>query len=779
MSRVFHKVVCFAAVVVPAVGIAQGGTAAPELASQLDQIASQLKTTEENLRFVETQYTERPEPTDDEARLRRFSDGEIQYLLGDYPNASVLFYDLVADNRFRHHPKYPDALFYLSDSLYQQKNYVGAKLYLRELLGLQAGHYKEALGRYLEIAGRLNEFAGIDEYIQQAKGLSGELPPELAYVYGKWMFKRADLPLQQRMKRAMEIFTPLASAAYGSTRLQSAYFIGVGYVKLGQLDLAIEQFRKITIASANGEREVKVKELANLSLGRLLYETGQFDAALDRYQEIPRESEYFVDSLYEIAWAQVKKNEYERAKNATDILLLVAPESTIAPEAQILQGHLLLKLKRYGDATDTYNQVINTYAPVRDEIEALLKIHKDPVRYFDDLLAKNEKNLDVASLLPPVALKWATTQKEVADAVQMVSDLEAGRRGVQESGEIANRILKALDERGLETFPALQEGYTRADAVDSALTQIDEGLVRIEGALVADKLSPEERARLDRLKGEQASLQERFHALPTNEREVESRKQRMQERVDEVDKSAFKLGYEIQSMFAVLTAVEKWVEDTRTQRKNTPEDEKVFLERLHHETAALNVLQRELDELRQKLSEEKASADAVLGGEEIIRRQYADALKELQQIIAAAEGRLGPDARAVYDRAAQVRRQAEGLRARVETAKKTLRDQVARRGKVIRDTVRAEQTLLGSYDTEVGQVSGHARDLVGRIVVDSFGRVRRQFYELVLKADVGVVDVAFTRKQDKTAQIQKLSSQKDRELRSLDEEFREVLQDVD
>ena len=47
----------------------------------------------------------------------------------------------------------------------------------------------------------------------------------------------------------------------------------------------------------------------------------------------------------------------------------------------------------------------------------------------------------------------------------------------------------------------------------------------------------------------------------------------------------------------------------------------------------------------------------------------------------------------------------------------------------------------------------------------------------MLKADVGVVDVAFQRKQDKTAQIQKLAAQKDRELKSLDEEFKEVLKD--
>ena len=162
-----------------------------ELAVEVDQIAKQVKNASDNLRLVERQYSQVEETSDESARTQRFSDGEINYLLGDYANASVLFYDLIASKDFQASPRYADALFYLSDSLYQQKNYLGARLYLRQLLALRKGHYKEALARYLEIAGRLNEFAGIDEYINQARGLSGgELPPEHTYVYAMWLYRR-------------------------------------------------------------------------------------------------------------------------------------------------------------------------------------------------------------------------------------------------------------------------------------------------------------------------------------------------------------------------------------------------------------------------------------------------------------------------------------------------------------------------------------------------------------------------------------------------------------
>jgi tetratricopeptide (TPR) repeat protein len=746
-----------------------------ELAAQVEDVNKQVKNASDNLRVVEKQYSQVAEPTDEAARNQRFSDGEINYLLGDYGNAAVLFYDLIASKEFQlNRARYADALFYLSDSLYQQKNYLGARLYLRQLLALRAGHYREALARYLEIAGRLNEFTGIDEYINQARGLSGgELPPELTYVYAKWLFRREDLAVEDRMARSQGAFSGLVQNPSAPFRLQSAYFIGVSWVKLKSYDKAIEQFKWVAAQPSRDEKEKQVKELANLSLGRVLFETGKYDEAIDRYQEISRESENFPDSLYETAWTYVRKGDFTRAKNATEVLLLVAEDSVLAPEARILQGTLLLKLQKYEEATETYNSVINAYAPVRDEIDALLTVNKDPVKYFDDLLARNDKSLDVTSLLPPVALKWATTRREVADAVEIINALEAGKHGVEEGQQIATRILKALEERGLETFPVMQEGYTRADAVETSITLAEEQLTKIEGFLVSGSLSAEQKAELDKARLDAQTLQERIATLPRTADEVQARKDRIAAKITEVDQNAFRLGVEIQSQYAQLTAIQKYVDDTRQVRKNSPEDEKAFLEKVGFERKALDAIQADLDATRQKLAEEKHNAENAIGGDESLKRDYEAALKHQRELYEKVRGVLPGDATQVMLRA-----DAQGVKERIVEAKKTLRDRVQRRAERLKEMVISEQAQLDGYGKEVGNINGDARQLVGRIAFDSFKRVRQSFYDLVLKADVGVVDVAFTRKQDKTAQIQKLSAQKDRELKQLDDEFKEVLKDV-
>lgn len=770
---------------------------ARDLAQQLDAVEKGLRGTEENLRFVETQYTQRPEPSDDDSRARRFSDGEIQYLLGDWQAASILFYDLVSEPRFHVHPRYADALFYLADSLFQQQNYIGARLYLRELLSLPttSSRYRDALARYLAVASRLNQFEGIDGYVEKARALSGgQLPPEMAYVYAKWLFRRTDLPPADRLARAREAFTALAQAPEGPFRHQAAYHLGVLSVQAGELPAAIQQFQQLApppsaqgadaaapgrpaSGAAPGVAASRVRELALMALGRLLFETGRYDEALDAYGQVPRDSESFPDALYETAWVHVKRGNHQLAYNATDILVSVAPDSQLAPEARILQGNLLQKLGRYDKSIETYTDVINTFRPARDSIDNLLRVSQNPVAYFDRLLGRLDGSQDVRTLLPPLALKYASTQREVANAVRMVGDIDSGRQGADEAQALAERILQALETRGLETFPELQEGYTRADAVDSALTHAEAALVRVETAALEAVLTPDERERLATVRREREALGQRFSALPTTIQELEERRRRMQARVDEVDREAFRLGYELQSLQAVATSVRKWVDDTRAQRGSNPDEEREFLVQLQAETQTLSDLQAELNATRTQLADERNAAATALAGEQTIRAGYAEALRREHELLGAAEGRLtqAQDEARTLLRAHEVRDRANALRARVATAREVLRTRLEARGRVIREKVLAEQQLLDRYEAEVATVSGDARNLVGRIAFESFRRVRQQFYDLVLKADVGVVDVAFAKKQDQTTEIQRLSAQQEKALRELDAEFKDVL----
>ncbi len=443
--------------------------------------------------------------------------------------------------------------------------------------------------------------------------------------------------------------------------------------------------------------------------------------------------------------------------------MLAAPDSVLAPEARILQGHLLLKMGKYQEATDSYNQVINTYLAVYDNIDGRLKAQADPVHYFQQLIAESGKTFDITTFLPPIAVKWATTQREVAEAMRMTGDIDASKKGVTESNEIASRLVDLLENHQLELFPQFQEGLSRADAVDSALTRSEGDLLQIEQRVLGpQRLSGAEKD-LAAVRAQRAALEERFKSLPKTESEVEARRVRMSDRLVALEQQAFRLGYQIEGLYAVLAAIEKWQVDTRGQRPDDPQGEKEFSERLKSEREVADELRVELGAVQKLMRDEKARLGLSGAGDAELRAQYEQLIGQEMALLASGRSGLSGEAQAVLQSVDRSRQAIDRLLRRSEGAKRLIREAVRRKGDAIKEKVVAEAQLLKEFEGEVDKVAGDARDLVGSIAFESFKRVRRQFYDLVLKADVGLVDVAWTRKQDKTAEIQSLAKQKERE----------------
>src|SRR5690606_19892025 len=313
---------------------------------------------------------------------------------------------------------------------------------------------------------------------------------ELAYAYARAVQRDRSRPKAQRIARVRELLQPLSQTP-GDHQLAVGYMLGTLLVEERKLEQAAAHFAALTTLPLQTERDQELHTLALLAQGRVLYELGQLDEAIDRYNQVSRESPHYPDALYEIAWAFVQKEAYAQAHNATELLLVAAPESTLAPQAKLLQSNLLLKLARYDEANASYHDVIHAYAPVRDELEALLTVHRDPVAYFDELLSRNDRVMDVNLLLPEVARRYAATQDDVADGLRMINDLEVSREAIEESRHLAQRVRTALAQRGVEIFPDLQEGYLRADAVENAVLAYEHQQVLVEEAAAEPFLRPD------------------------------------------------------------------------------------------------------------------------------------------------------------------------------------------------------------------------------------------------------------------------------------------------
>ena len=70
---------------------------------------------------------------------------------------------------------------------------------------------------------------------------------------------------------------------------------------------------------------------------------------------------------------------------------------------------------------------------------------------------------------------------------------------------------------------------------------------------------------------------------------------------------------------------------------------------------------------------------------------------------------------------------------------------------------------------------GKTDKVVGKIAHEGFRDVANQFQEVVVRSQVGVVDVAWALKDLKTKEVTKVLNQQARDLRVLDNEYKEVL----
>ncbi len=742
---------------------------------------------EDSLLVVERLYVDRMDGNEADALKKRFSDAELQFLLQNYEQAGVLFYDLIGNKGFLRMPESSEALYMLAESLYQQQSFHGARLYFREYLakgqGKAAGsHYSEALLRYIDLSARFSDFSGIEKFTGQLRRGDGTLPPEVAYAYGKWIFGRKDLPENERQRLAGEHFSSVVRSGREFVH-QALYFTGVLAVQRGDLQAAAESFRKVIAQPPKSPTDRLVQEQAQLSLGRIHMEEGHFSEAIDRYQNVDYRSDAFVEALYEIAWAHVRRaradgsgnDDYRKALQAAERLVATAPDSLLAPDAMVLQGHLYLLLEKFDEAGAAYQSVIDKFRPAHDGLAQKLGAHSDPVEFFQSAIQSSSKTFDLELFLPRFAIPWATTQREIAEAVRITSDIDTTHAAIAESLETAERMLEQLDGDRSSLFPFFQKGFSLADDVDSGLAELDRDLIALETGMLAPRASgPGAQAALSKveaLRQKRQAIEEELKSSPKTQAEHARWRQSLSGRVRALEQSAHRVALEAESLFAIQAAIEKLLRDTK---ELSEADRKDFTRQLISERAVAEGMRETIARKKREIAEQRVKLDMLRPDDSALRTRYAAALKEERQALEALRRHADTSGLPLAEVDA-LKRRLDDLRTRTLRARTLLRERIDREADEAKQQILREVAQLDKYQGRSRSNASQTRGLIGSIAFQSFRKVLRRFYDAMIKAEVGLIDIAWTRKQMQTEKIQKLSSQKEGELRDLKQDFSESL----
>ena len=751
------------------VGVSVGG-AAPAQADEVDDYTRKLVELDQRVQAMSAEFKEAPPPSPDMAD-RRVLDAQVLFNLKNYEEAATILLDVV--EKYPNSRAYDDAIFLLGESLFQARDYYPSRQYFTLAVKKQTNSKAEqqALQRLIEIALRTGDYEQIDEYLTRLQNVPLQvLEPGVPYVRAKYLYMRGKYAEAATGFGAI----PQANAYY----FQARYFLATVMVRTGDLAGASVVFDSILKLQPPDDAAREIQDLARLALGRILYERSQFDRAIDAYGAVGRQSRYFTDALYEQGWTYIKAKNWKLAYRALDLLLLTTPDHKEGPELRLLMGNLNLFMELFHLASDAFSKSRDEFEPIHRQLQSeLLRAQQDPA-YFDNLVGKNLDRFDIGSFIPASATKWVQADPDVARMLLLASDVGDIQRALKDSELIVTKLERAIQTSGKAgIFPDLAAARTRSVEVMNQLVETRQRFVALVRAQIESSLTTDERKELDHVAAERASLEKRIHNLPLTREALKTREDQAKKDFERLDARGSELNVEIQSLEAQLVAIEQFYRSSRAEQKIRPEDIQGPVKDLR---ASIEELHTAHDKVRDEIAEAtRESSTAGAAGEEERRMatRLGELLKQEQALQNRAKFRQPSDKQLQIDRQMGVLARADQIDGRLKELDKRIDAQAEVRLQKVRGYLATEKEELKQAGSKLGMVVGESQSLGGGLAQAMFSKVADRFYDLVVKSDVGIIDVAWGLKDQKTKAVTRLTTQKNLEIKALDEDFRRLLEE--
>ena len=706
----------------------------------------------------------------------RLTDGELYLRLEDYLRAAILLTDIV--EHYPTHRAYPEALFLLGEALFFADDYLGARRRYAEVIDRSAEptfspYLQRSLSRLIEIAIHTRDFGEVDRYFSRLEALpSSTLSITTAYFRAKYLYNRA-VPVEQvlsapantairgidqgRLEQARKGFIAIPSGTEFS--LRSKYFVGTIHTLRGEYLDAIAAFHGTLGHEPANEQERKVIELTYLALGRLYYETEQLDQAVEAYRAVEQTSPQFDEALFELAWTYIRMGDAIQAERALEVLSVAAPDSPLNADGKVLRGDLLARNGRYDEAEVVFDEVRATFGPIRDALLDMRREHSDLHAYFRGVVRENLDDFDIDDFLPESARRWIELEGDYERALDVLADLSKSKQLVTETDELAQRITAALSAPNrISVFADLRRHRERTTGLRNRAALARGAIIESENQVRGSR-----QAEVERVRSRRRELYATLMKMPI---ETEDFVDRDMERLGEfraAEQALQGLRVEILGLEARIVASRTGLPAIDPQKV----DPRALRAQLAEHEAEIKGYEEQLTWIRRRLEVGRLRVgvgDKRYQADDVERDKFIDLVDRERELAGSA----GPQYDTAYKRVAALERQLDQRDAEVAAV-------VRQRVSQMLATVEQETANLGRYRAALGSLEGETEDVVGAITYLNFNRVHDRFYDLVLRADVGKIDVSWARREDHRVRIDTLTRERARELQALDDEFRDVM----
>jgi len=725
---------------------------------RLSSMEKELSVLEDDFKGMEGRYLSPFVASRDytESPSKKMEKADFYFRQKDYISSGGIYYSVFSVRKERDFI-WEESLFKLAESLFLNKNYISASRYYEVLLAEKpySRFQVEALKRLIASSYYLGEYSKAKTYYAEFLNIGYDMArdQELVYFLAKALF------FDKQYDEAQEIFKTVRNES--TFYPQSLYFLGVITLQRGEMDTALSFFKQLTdLPGEKGySRYEAVRDLAILAQGRILFEKGDFPGATDAYLKLDRGSDLFAEAYFELCWAYIRREQYEKALDALRLIKYIAPGSLVVPQAALLEGNLLIKLRKYAEAMLLFNNVVKEYADIRNELNTLKKSGRS---FFDQSLGADEGKF---SLYSPLVRSLLKNNKKFSHAIRLHDDLKSIEMELEQVSKMESKLASIVESKNAASiFPPLKEGTEQAISSQNRLSFLRNEILKVRAEIALSLLSEQDRKRYQALEQEKETMQKKIADLmPKSTKDIEEKVARNAKQLIAFGEELHRSSIRMKALYDQLDAVGEY----HLRQAGQPENaDPRITEKIEQEKKRTREMMEQITSFKKETEDDKNRM--LLGGNMLaqmvfVRDAYDKIIAEQEKLILLVPVAAGAE----HQKAKEISTRIDDLSKKITLFNEKLNEVIGGIIQNIKDSFESEKIKIEEYKSQLLSLRRETAEIASLAMHTNIAKVNQVFDDLVLKADQGIIDVAWEKKDEATQNLKRLIIRRAQEMREL------------
>ncbi len=342
--------------------------------------------------------------------------------------------------------------YILGISLLELKLYQVAAFQFVEVIRMGESKYtRQAIEKLSLVADALGDDSLLNYAISKVE--MDKFPPQYKDMIN---FRLGEIKQKNgNFEEAAEIFSRVTTRS--RNYYQAQFNRGLCYLEVKQTDKAVVIFQSLYENRSNARITDTNRVAAQLAIARTHYQAQNWEASIEAYRAIPKDSPMWHDALFEMTWAYLRAAKFRTALSNFQSLHSSFYEDTYLPESLLLRSILYLYICRYDEMDKVLELFQKTYGPVRAKVgQFVLAYGKENMPFYTEIEAalaiKNGEKTKQVAKIPYSVTRHILNEGDVKRSLNYLERLRSERklllklRSLPRTG-FGSYALKVIDNR--------------------------------------------------------------------------------------------------------------------------------------------------------------------------------------------------------------------------------------------------------------------------------------------------------------------------------------------